>query len=84
MLLIVLHPGRVERRAPATLIVARELEVEALARHADGDPADSGPRIQPRAEGVERTVIRGPGKPGEPERRHQEPAALVEHGYSIT
>ena len=31
----VLHAGRVERRTPAALVVAREPEIEALARHAD-------------------------------------------------
>jgi hypothetical protein len=30
-----LHPGRVEGRAPAALVIPRELEVVALARHAD-------------------------------------------------
>jgi hypothetical protein len=44
----VLHPGRVERRAPAALVVARELEVEALAGHADRDPPDAGPGVEPR------------------------------------
>jgi len=50
-----------------------------LAMHPHGHPSDSGPRIQPRAEGVERTVIRGHGAPGEAERRHEKSAALVEH-----
>jgi hypothetical protein len=40
MLLIVLHPGRVERRAPAALVVAGELKIVALVRHADRDPTD--------------------------------------------
>jgi len=32
-----LHPRRVERRAPASLVVLSQLEVEALAVHADGN-----------------------------------------------
>jgi hypothetical protein len=39
----VLHPDRVEGRTPAALVVARQLQVVALALHADGDPADPGP-----------------------------------------
>jgi hypothetical protein len=35
------HAGRGEGRAPAALVVARKLEVEALARHADGNSADA-------------------------------------------
>src|SRR4029450_3909211 len=42
----VLHPGRVDRGAPAALVVARELEVEALVRHADCDVADAGPGVE--------------------------------------
>src|SRR4029434_7281024 len=50
----VLHPSRVERRPPALLVVASELEIIALVRHPDRDPADAGPRAQPGAERVER------------------------------
>jgi hypothetical protein len=52
-----LHPGRVERRAPAFLVIPRE-EVVALACHADRDVSDPGPGVEPGAEGV---VIRGHG-----------------------
>ena len=76
----VLHPGRVERRPPAALVVARELEVEALVSHTDGDPTDAGPGVEPRAERPESVVIRWPLKPGETECCSQEPSALVEHG----
>jgi hypothetical protein len=60
----------------------RQLEIVALAMHADGDGADPAPRIEPRAERRERVSI-------EPEARRfqrndEEPAALVEHGYSMT
>src|SRR4029450_1263538 len=44
----VLHPRRVERRAPAALVIPRELEVVALSRHADGDPSDAGPGDEQR------------------------------------
>jgi hypothetical protein len=40
----VLHPGRVERRPPALLVVPRELEIVALARHAHSDPPNARPR----------------------------------------
>jgi hypothetical protein len=49
----VLHPGRVEGRSPAALVVAGKLEVVALVRHTDGDPPDAGPGVEPGAEGVE-------------------------------
>jgi hypothetical protein len=40
----VLHPGRVEGRAPPALVVLSQLEVEALPVHPDGDvPAASPP-----------------------------------------
>src|SRR5262245_12374216 len=45
-----LHAGRVERRAPAALVVLRQLEVEALAVHPHGDVADAGPGVQPGAQ----------------------------------
>src|SRR5207249_2483149 len=48
----VLHAGRVERRAPAALVVTRELQIEALARHADRYASDGG-------SGVESTVELG-------------------------
>src|SRR5262245_11276817 len=38
-------PGRVERRAPAALVVLRQLPVEALAVHAHGNVADAEPGV---------------------------------------
>src|SRR5207244_4092598 len=70
----VLHARRVERLAPALLVVARELKIEALARHADGDVSDPGPGIEPHAERVQRAIVRGHGAPGEAERRDEESA----------
>ena len=75
----VLHAGRVEGRAPALLVVARELEILALAGHAGGHAADAGPGIEPGAQRPERAVVRGHRAPGEAERCEQESAALVEH-----
>jgi hypothetical protein len=74
-----LHPGRVERRSPAALVVPGELEVVSLARHADGDVPDPGPGVEPGAERVERAVVRGHRTPGEAECCSQELTALVEH-----
>jgi|SRR5262245_16217716 len=53
----VLHPGRVKGRPPAALVVARELEVEALVRHAALDGTDAAPGVEPRAESRERMDI---------------------------
>jgi len=39
----VLHARGVERRAPAALVVLRQLQIEALAMHPDGDVADAEP-----------------------------------------
>ena len=79
-----LHAGRVERRAPATVVILRQLEVEALAVHSDGNVADAGPGVEPRAHRPERAVVRGHRARGESDCRPEELAALVEHGYSIT
>jgi len=46
----VLHPGRVERRAPAALVVLGALEIVALPVHSHGNVADARPRVEPRAE----------------------------------
>src|SRR3989442_8112848 len=73
------YPSRVERRPPAALVVARELEVEALVRHADRDPSDAGPGVQPGSQRPEGAVIGRPGEAGEAECCSQELAALVEH-----
>ena len=43
----VLHPRCVERRPPAALVVPGELEVEALMRHADRDPPNTRPGVEP-------------------------------------
>ena len=75
----VFHPGRVEGRPPAALVVARELEVVPLVRHADCDPADAGPRVEPGAERPEGSVIRRSREGGESECCSEELAALVEH-----
>src|SRR5262249_6411417 len=46
----VLHPGRVERGAPASLVVLRQLEIEALVVHPSGHAPGPGPGIEPGAE----------------------------------
>jgi hypothetical protein len=46
----VLHPGRVERRPPAVLVVLGPLEVEAVPVHPNGDPAGAGTGIEPGPE----------------------------------
>src|SRR5881397_589077 len=80
----VLHPGRIEGRAPALLVVPSELEIVALARHPDGDPPDAGPRVQPGPERPEGAVVGRTREPGEAECCPKELAALVEHGYWMT
>jgi hypothetical protein len=51
------YPENVGGREPALLVVPRELKVVALARHADGDVADAGPGVEPRAQRPERAVV---------------------------
>src|SRR5439155_14307241 len=80
----VLHPSRVERRAPAFLVVAGELKVVALPRHANGDPPDTGPGVEPRSQRPERAVVGGHGASCKSDSSTQELAAWVGHGYSIT
>ncbi len=41
----VLHPGRVEGRSPAALVVLRELEIVALTVHPHGDVPNPSPRL---------------------------------------
>jgi hypothetical protein len=79
----VLHPGRVERRAPSLLVVAGQLEVVALVRHADSDPPDAGPGVEPGAESPEGAVVGRAREPGEAECCSQESAALVEHAEKL-
>src|SRR4029450_2729155 len=75
-----LHPGRVEGVPPAAPVVARKLKVEALMRHAHGDPTDAGPGVEPGAQGVKGSVVGRAREPSEAECCSQELAALVEHG----
>src|SRR5439155_18849281 len=49
----VLHTTRVERRAPATLVVLGQLQIVALPVHPDDDVADAAPRVEPAVERVE-------------------------------
>jgi len=44
-LLATAHPGRVEGRASASIVVLRQLQVEALAVHAPGDAPDTQGRL---------------------------------------
>jgi hypothetical protein len=77
------HPGRVERRAPTSLVVLRQLEVIALSVHPHGYVADAGPGVEPLAQRPQRTVTRRYRAPREAERRDEELAALVKHDYSM-
>jgi hypothetical protein len=76
----VLDARRVERRAPAALVVPGQLEVEALTVHAHGDVADVGPGVEPAARRTERAIVRGHRARGEAKCCSQELAAWVEHG----
>ena len=71
-------------KAPAFLVVPRELEIVALPRHADSDVPDAGPGVEPGAQRPERAIVRRHGAAGEADCCPQEPAAWVEHVYSIT
>ena len=68
------------RRPPDALVIPRLLEIVALVRHADRDPPDAGPGVEPGAQRPERAVVRGHRVPGEADSSTRELAALVEHG----
>src|SRR4030095_7790469 len=75
-----LHPGGEEGRAPAAVVVLRQLQVVALAVHPDGDVPDPGPGVEPGPQRPERAVVGGQRVAGEADSRTQELAALVAHG----
>ena len=61
----VLHPCCVEGGSPASLVVLSQLQVESLAVHPHGDVPNASPAIQPGAESMVSTIIRGHGAGGE-------------------
>ena len=61
-----LHPARIERGSPALLVVPRELEIVALASHADRDPADAGPAVEPGTQGLSARSYEGRGSLAKP------------------
>ena len=65
---------------PASVVVLRELKIVALAVHPHSDVADAGPGVEPGAERPEHAVVGGQRAAREPDRRHEERAALVGHG----
>ena len=73
----------VEGDPPATLIILSELEIVALAMHPHRDAPYPSPRVQPGAESMEGTIVRRHRAPGEPEFRHEEPTALIEHTATL-
>ncbi len=77
----VLHPGRLEGGSPALLVVAGQLKIVALARHASLDVADAPPRVQPRAEGPQHGHV---GVHANGFRRDEEQAAeAVSHALRV-
>jgi hypothetical protein len=54
----VLNPGGAEGRAPAALVGSRQLEIEALVRHATLDGGDATPGVEPGTERRERMDVR--------------------------
>src|SRR5215510_14319777 len=75
----VLRAGRVERRAPAAVVVLSQLEVVALAMHAHRDATDAGPRVEPRPQRPERAIVRRHGQGCESERGDEQVPAVVGH-----
>jgi hypothetical protein len=51
----------------------------ALAVHANGDVADPGPGVEPRAQRVQRPIVRRHRAVSKSDCGSQEPAALAEH-----
>ena len=74
-----LHPPRVERRAPAALVVLGQLEIEALACIPTTTWPDAGPGVEPGTQRPERAVVRQHRAPSESHCRTEELAALVGH-----
>src|SRR5215471_4725924 len=72
----VLHARRVEGRTPALVVILGQLQVVALTMHAHRNAPDPRPRVEPRAQCPERTVVGGHGAPGESYSRSQELAAV--------
>src|SRR6266851_6443050 len=70
--------GRIERGPPAALVVARELKVVALTRHAALDVADAAPGVQPRAEGPEHGQVGFDA--GRFQRDEEQASEAVSHG----
>jgi hypothetical protein len=60
-------------------VVPRKLQIIALASHADGDPSDPGPGVEPSPQRPECTFVVRAREPGEAEYCSQESAASVEH-----
>src|SRR5207245_3723757 len=76
------RPRHVECRPPAALVILSQLQIVAFTVHPTA-VLNPGPRVKPRAEGVQGAVVGG-------ERAANPSAALrswprwAEHGYSIT
>jgi len=51
--------------------------------HSHRDVPYPSPRVQPGAESMEGTIVRRHRAPGEPEFRHEEPTALIEHTATL-
>src|SRR5689334_22110331 len=80
-----LHARRVERRAPAEAVVAREAQIVALPGHAVGHVADPRPRRQPGLERRHRRGRRLEGQEREAEGGDEEGAAVRFHAvYNTT
>ncbi len=74
-----LHARGAERGPPAPVVILSQLEIVPLPMHPHRDVTNPGPRVQPRAEGVQRSVIRGHRERGKSDGSTQESSALVEH-----
>ena len=70
----VLHATRVERRAPATLVILGQLQIVALPVHPPRDIADTAPSVEPAVERVE--LGRARLKAGEAEGHGEKRAAV--------
>ena len=71
--------ARVERRAPAAVVVLRELQIVALAVHPDGDVAEPGQESSQVRRAHSARSYEDIAHPAKPTRCAKELAALVEH-----
>src|SRR3989442_15583378 len=75
------HAAGVKRRAPALLVVPRELQIVTLMRHTTLDRSDARPGVQPAAQRLDLhgAPVRLPMEAREGQRSQQQASTRIEH-----